>query len=421
MGLRIAFEILKCIRYGVKKVKILAVLLFSFSTCFAQSQATTQEVSQAKKILERLTGTKWPGDSQTVLQMADLLHAGQKNQAADLATQQAEFLNVTVKQMALKMSTIDESVSVPLNDFAASFIGVVRDNRDARELLSGNFYYRPMSADGNAVSVKMLLDNTPFSDLENSRANIAASLERVEGQLVIVNDANGTAPNPDPAGVLTSRTFLQNHAVAGTNRRAVEYTFREFMCISIENWADTNAPDARIGRDIDRFPGGSHLKFQTSCKGCHSVMDGFRGAFARWDFGSNAVNTTLMGTGKGSTSADGNQVVRKMNKNNTVYPGGFVMTDDSWVNYATIGNNSVLFGWRGPTIGNGVKGLGEIVSNSKRFSQCMSKRVFESVCQRAVDTSSEQVMLADLGKSFEATGYNLRKLFQEVAIRPECL
>ncbi len=193
------------------------------------------------------------------------------------------------------------------------------------------------------------------------------------------------APNPDPAGVLTSRAFIQAHADAGTNRRLVEYLFRNFMCVPIQEWADSGASDLRIGRDIDRFPGGDHTVFQNTCKACHTVMDGFRGAFARWDFrNGNAINASLAGTGRAGADADGNMVSRKMNKNNNVYSGGYVTTDDSWVNNAIRASNVSLFGWRAPVAGptNGVQGLGRLIANSQRFSQCMAEKVFDVVCKK---------------------------------------
>ena len=74
------------------------------------------------------------------------------------------------------------------------------------------------------------------------------------------------------------------HAIAGTNRRLVEYSFREFTCMPIDKWADASGPDTYIGRDVDRFPGGVHQKFTTTCRACHSGMDSLRGAFARYTF-----------------------------------------------------------------------------------------------------------------------------------------
>lgn len=381
---------------------------------------------KARKIYERLTGTKLPIDSPLIAQMASLLNKGDLSGAAQIATQDPDFYNITVKLMALQLSTRDETIKTALNDFVASMIGVTRDMRDARELLTGNFYYRGTGDNIRSDLVAdLLISNNHYADLETNRVNLAANLVRVEGQM-LATSATATAANPDPAGVLTSRTFMGEHALAGTNRRLVEYTFREFMCVPLNEWADTGASDARIGRDIDRFPAGDHMKFQTSCKGCHTVMDGFRGAFAKWDFDGMGIKHSAVNARGGANNytiaTDAQGIINKMNKNGTVFPSGYVTTTDSFVNNATRPQNASFFEWRGAaTGGNGVKAFGTVVSNSRRFSQCMAKRIFKTVCRKDLDVSKDQALLVRWGDEFEASGYQLKKLFESVAVKPECL
>ncbi len=381
---------------------------------------------KARKIYERLTGTKLPVDSPLIAQMVDLLNKGDLVGASQIATADPNFYNITVKLMALEMSTRDETIKTPLNDMVAGFIGVTRDARDARELLTGNFYYM-----GSGTGVRsdlipdLLLSNNHYDDLDTKHINLAANLVRVEGQM-IASSATTSAPNPDPAGILTSRAFMGAHALMGTNRRLLEYTFREFMCVPLNEWADTGASDARIGRDIDRFPAGDHMKFLTSCKGCHTVMDGFRGAFAKWDFDGMGIKHSAVnargGGGKFTIASDTNGVVTKMNKNNTIFPSGYIMTDDSFVNNAIRPNNASMFEWRGNSAGgNGVKGFGTVVANSRRFSQCMAKRVFQAVCRKDIDPIENRDKLKQWGDEFEASGYQLKKLFESVATKTECL
>ncbi|MBK9321707.1 MAG: hypothetical protein IPM97_01920 [Bdellovibrionaceae bacterium] len=387
----------------------------------------TAAQSNAKKLYERITGTKLPADSPLISQMANLIQQGNSLGAAKLATQDPNFYNITVKLMALPLSTREESLKSPLTDFVAGFIGVTRDDRDARELLTGNFYYRGSGANVRSDIVADILNsNNHYDDLERTRADLSTNLVRVEGQ-VLSTSATTTVANPDPAGVLTSRGFMGAHALMGTNRRLVEYTFREFMCVPLNMWADTGASDLRIGRDIDRFPSGDHTKFLTSCKGCHTVQDGFRGAFAKWDFSgtgglkNSAVHTR--GDGGGFTiAADTRGVVNKMNKNNTVFPSGYVMIDSSFVNNAIRPANAALFGWRGNALsGTGVKDFGTVVSNSSRFSQCMAKRVFETVCRKILDETKSRDALIKWGTEFEASGYKLKSLFESMSVKPECL
>lgn len=383
--------------------------------------------TKARKIYERLTGTKLAIDSPVVGQMVSFLNKGDLAGAAQIATQDPDFYNITVKLMALQLSTRDETIKTPLNDFVASMIGVTRDLRDARELLKGNFYYRGSGANIRSDLVAdMLISNNHYADLETNRVNLAANLVRVEGQM-IATSATTSVASPDPAGVLTSRTFMGEHALMGTNRRLVEYTFREFMCVPLDQWADTGASDARIGRDIDRFPAGDHMKFQTSCKGCHTVMDGFRGAFAKWDFDGMGIKHSAVNARGGANNftiaADAAGVINKMNKNNTIFPSGYAVTNDSFVNNATRPQNASFFEWRGADSvgGAGVKAFGTVVSNSRRFSQCMAKRVFKTVCRKDLDVTKDQALLVRWGDEFEASGYQLKKLFESVAVKPECL
>lgn len=349
-----------------------------------------------------------------------------------LAVQQPQFLNVTVKNFGLQMSTREETIRLPLNDFTAAIIGVTRDETDARELLYGNFYYRgPDSVNGKTIPSNLysnfLISNSHYENLDDGRIDFGSVLTRVNGQKVVQSFRSDEAlevlvDNPDPAGVLTSRTWIEAHAVAGTNRRPVEYTFREFLCIPIEQWADATASDIRIGRDVDRFPGGEHVKFQTTCKACHTGMDGFRGAWARWDFRNNTMIMSLVnGSGANSTT----RVMNKMNQNSSVYPGGYVTRDESWVNNAVLGTNATTFGWRGldgrspASEGKGVNSFGRLVANSQRFSTCMSKRVFEAVCRKSLGPEDLGVFKA-MGTQFEGMNYNLKRLFQLAALHPRC-
>lgn len=383
--------------------------------------------AKARKLYERLTGTKLPVDSPLVAQMVDLMGKGDLLGAAKLATTDPNFYNITVKLMALELSTRDETIKIPFNDFAASIIGVTRDMTDARELLTGNFYYAGSGTGIRSnVVADMLISDNHYVDLETTRTNLAANLVRVEGQQ-IATSATTSVPNPDPAGVLTSRTFMGAHALMGTNRRLVEYTFREFMCVPLSEWADGGASDARIGRDIDRFPAGDHMKFLTSCKGCHTVMDGFRGAFAKWDFDGMGIKHSAVNT-RGAASnytiaTDAAGIVTKMNKNNTVFPSGYITTNDSYVNHATRTANAELFEWRGDAAagGNGVKGFGTAVANSRRFSQCMAKRVYKTVCRKDIDAVKDINLLKKWGDEFEASGYKLKTLFESISVKPECL
>lgn len=205
------------------------------------------------------------------------------------------------------------------------------------------------------------------------------------------------------------------HALDGTNRRLVQYTVKQFACFEMSEWADATASDIRVGRDVDRAPGGETSKFLTTCKSCHSVMDGFRGAFAKYDFDRNFVKYDF-DAGPGTNSVD-----RKMNQNGSVFAPGYVTTDNTWINNATSASNQQRFGWRGiASSGTGVKQFAAAIANSRAFSKCMVQRVYREVCRRPV-ANFEAGMIETMANTFESTGYNLKSLFEEIAIRPECI
>lgn len=418
----------------------------------------TSERQAARRLVERLTGVIVPIDHPLVVRAEQRIQQSDYAGAArvitgDLATNEPghpEFLNTMIKQFAVRMSNREETIRAPFNDFAASFIGITRDERNAQELLTEDFFYmaNPARATVRAdIFRDVLVSNNHYEDLEKYHWDLGKVLMRVpspeapaaypRGQQIALDPTGSFTPNPDPAGVLTSRAFLAAHATAGTNRRIVEYAFRQFMCMPMSEMADTSASPARIGRDVDRLPGGDQTKFETSCKGCHTVMDGFRGAFAKFDWANVTVNNTpfsfvrntqvsRIGASFGfpNGSVDRHGTVRKMNHNENVFPNGYEITDDSFVNNAVGTNNRAVFGWNGSNKygGAGVRQFGRMIADSDRFAHCMAKRVFESVCTPDAKPDSKITpLITTLGANFKANGYKFRRLFQDVSSHPVCI
>ena len=363
------------------------------------------------EIYKRLVGVTTPIDNPVLVQMEQQVAAGDLRAAARIATAEPGFYNLVVRDFAARMSTREETINEQFNDFTATFIGVTRDNLDARLLLSGKLSYKG-SIDApvrNDINSDILDSNNHYADLESDEYDYASVLTRENTQYIKTsnNDAN-YVNHPDAAGVLTSRAFMGAHALDGTNRRLVEYTMKQFACFEMAEWADATATDIRVGRDIDRFPGGEGSKYLTTCKACHSVMDGFRGAFAKYDFNQGFVNYRA-------------GVDNKMNQNNNTFSGGFATTDSSWINNARSPANVQRFGWRGAvTSGVGVRQFGTAVANSRAFSKCMVKKIYREVCRRPV-ANFEESMVDSVATSFESGGYNLRNLFEEIAVRRECI
>lgn len=390
----------------------------------------TPSLLRAQNIYQRLTGTNTPIVNPILEEMQKKLDANDPVGASALATSQAGFYNIVLRDFAAKMSNRDETILTPLNDFTATIIGAVRDDVSAKRLLTDNLIYvgdTTKAAVPSNVITDILRSNNHYEALGNGRFDLSQVL-KVSTQKLF----NGTkvVDNPTPAGLLTSRQWMAAHAIAGTNRRLVEFTFREFLCLPMERVADSTGPDNVVGPDIDRFPGGSHTKYTSTCRACHTILDGFRPAFAHFTFSNNFVKHSFLVpsiplTDDENTSMGMQQnppyIAKKLNHNETVFPGGRIVSGDSWVNNAIYGSNKTTFNWHTTTQGTGIKAFGELISNSKQFPLCMAHRVFKSVCKREPASTDEQMLNAAAQEFSTSRNYNLKFLFQKIVTTTECL
>lgn len=397
----------------------------------------TPELTKAQDIFQRLTGVKTPLYDPELTKMATLLKANDPLGAADIAASDARFLNITVRDFASRMSNRPESIDVPLNDFTATIIGAVRDNLNAQRLLWDDITYigdPTKVAIPSTLTADILRSNNHYEALDLQRANLANVL-KISTQKIF--DGTKAVNMPTPAGLLTSRAWMSSHAIAGTNRRPIEYSLREFLCTPLEKAADSTGPDNVVARDIDRFPGGSHTKFTVSCRACHTIMDGFRPAFGYFTFNSNytmhsftspaVTNQDDEDDGLGmfkSREPGATYVHNKLNHNETVFAGGRVTVDDNWVNNAVHGANLPYFNWTRMK-GKGISEFGRMIAESKQFPLCMANRVFSQVCKRA-PVQSDMPMLTSAADEFSdklavKRNYNLKFLFEKIVTSKECL
>jgi hypothetical protein len=299
-------------------------------------------------------------------------------------------------------------------------VGVVRDSdtTSAKALLTGNYFYKASAAAistnaiRNSERADLISSNNHYTDIQTKGLSLYATLVKQSPQRAIAGGA--VVDHPDGAGLLTTRGWAEAQGTAGTNRRFVEQTFRQFMCVTMQQWADASAPDERIGRDVTRTPGGDFNTFQTTCKACHGQMDGFRGAFAYVDFvtdGNNGMAQTISST-----------PVAKMNQKSTEYPNGYVTSDSQFVNFAKGKTNADQFGWSGSNYngGTGIAQFGQLIADSKGFSRCMVRRAFTAVCRRP-PVAGEEAQIRDLADQFEVDSYHMRHMFENVASQPNCV
>lgn len=371
-----------CLRLGA------AVALCSFAPIAVS--ATHEAEDKAAKLFERLTGVPLPKNDPRYKQMVDFIKGGRMTEAAKIATEDPAFVTVTARNMAAQMATRDESPVGELDDFQATVMGLAKDNGDIRNLLNGNFLYEGSFSGLPAYSVA---NNDHYIQLEQRDP-----YQLRKRQITSV---------PDVAGVLTSRSWAKSHYDAGTNRRAVEYTYKVFLCRAIDVWKDTGLDDFRVRRDVERTPGGDPAEYQRRCRTCHAGMDAQAGAFAKFDFQNNALVYYSSGTAP------------KYNINTDHYPEGYVTYDDSWLNLSTQHHNASI-GWRGKLNGKGLNQFANMIADSRGFSECMVRRMFKEVCRKDIQALDPDE-LSRLTSDLEDSGYKVRDAFMDVALSPRCL
>ncbi len=355
-------------------------ILAGMFTFAVESHAGPRE--QAYRIFNRLNG--YPPSQEKLAELEGLVNGGNIKDAALAAIDDANggFYNLTLKTYVARWTNRDKSPRVPMNDFTATIIGMVRDEVPMTEVLSGDIVYT-----GNvpAIPAYSLANNLHYEFLDTQGSKLHQVLQK-SAQSTLT-----TLPPDAIAGVMSTRGWADAYYNAGTNRRAVEATLEVFLCSSLESLNDTTRADFRVRKDVTRAPGGDSSLFRNRCAGCHSGMDAFGGAFAFYDWDET---TTAMTYSPG-------QVRAKMTRNSSEFPAGFQTTDDSWMNNWMEGQNSKL-GWKGAATGTGAKSYGEMLANTDAFAGCLAKRAFEVVCLHKPSPGAEE-------KAVEAIASNLKK------------
>lgn len=361
---------------------------------------TPSQLEFGKKLFQRLAGSPLMPTDARYSAYYQKISSGDLKGAAAVATADDGFYATTVRDVAAIMDNKDGSALVAMDDFQATFIGATRDDLDARTLLTGNYLYRaPASLSFPEPS---LSDNQHYLAIDQASSNLNKTLVQTTPQWP-------TAPAPmESAGLLTSRGWASTYYSAGTNRRAVAFSMQIFLCSPITTWRNASIDDYHVRRDVSRIPGGDPKVFQTTCRACHGPMDGFGGAFVHFDFDVPSATFNYLGP---------QTVASKYNQNANTYPDGWITTDDSWVNLVA---DNPQFGWRTQPSGNGITEFGNLLANSAQFGRCMATRGFKEICRRSA-SSAEQELIQELATHFESGGYDLKSLFQDVAISPPCL
>jgi len=365
----------------------------------ANALAANPNADQATRIYNRIAGVP-----PTAAQLAQMTGTDSVS-AALLATQDPAFYNNTVRNMAAPWTNRDQSVFVPLNDYTATVIGMVKDNVPFNTLLSADLVYIADSAAG--VPAYSPSNNAMYDALDANNVDLSAHL------VSSTQSALSGIPAAATAGVMTTRGAASAFFINGTNRAMFRFTVLNHLCNDLQLVMDITRPPDRIRQDVTRSPGGVSTLFLNNCIGCHSGMDPMAQAFAFYNF-NNIDPTTTDTTGQIVYTAG--QVQPKYHINNTNFPQGYNTMDDAWENRWRTGPNYVL-GWSAtlPGSGNGAKSLGQELEGSAAFASCQVTRVFKDVCLRAPNTPGDFTQVNSMISSFQSHNYSLRQVFAEGA------
>jgi hypothetical protein len=356
---------------------------------------------QAKRIHDRIAGV--PPDEATLQEMADLIANSQPLQAAQVATANHQFYNVTLKNFAVPWTNRDQTVFAPLNDYVATFIGMVRDNVPFNTALSADLTYTVQGV-------------SPAASPQNNDHYAAAERDAVDLFDALTETTQSSIqgiPSDATAGFITSRAASEAFFIDGTNRAMFRFTMLNHLCRDMEQVLDTSLPPDMIRQDVSRSPGGDSRIFLNNCIGCHSGMDPLSRAFAYYDFD----NGTAEAPGSMRLVFTPDVVNTKYYNNETNFPPGFRTPDDNWENRWRQGQNSLL-GWSSglPGAGKGAKTMGQELANSRAFAQCQVEKVFKAVCFRAPSNQADRNEVGRITDVFIGANYPLKRVFEETAV-----
>jgi hypothetical protein len=392
----------------IKVVLKTAACVGALALLSSGANAQPPTADQAVRMYNRIAGIP-----PTAAQLQQMLQAATPQAAAEIATNDPKFYNDTIRNMAAPWTNRDQSVFVPLNDYTATVIGMVRDNIAFNTVLSADILY---VGDGTSNEGAYSPDNNNmYINLDTDNVDLSVHLKKTTQSSLI------GIPAAAVAGVMTTRGAASAFFVNGTNRAMFRFTMINHLCNDLPTVMDTTRPPDRIRQDVTRSPGGVSTLFLTNCIGCHSGMDPMAQAFAYYNFSypASEIGATDFPTGQIVYTAG--QTQPKYHINNTNFPQGFNTPDDSWNNRWRTGPNANL-GWSAAGgSGQGAQSLGVELESSAAFASCQVTRVFKTVCYRAPATSSLQnpqgdnAQIQSMITSFQSNNYSLRQVFAEAA------
>jgi len=215
--------------------------------------ASAQTREQAKRIHDRLAGV--PPTEAVLQSMTNATQASHPTCAdngvtgaecaAYIAMENPSFYNVTLKNFAAPWTNREFSVFVPLNDYIATVIGLIRDDADFRTVLWEDVQY--VGEPGTVAALPAANNNNHYEQLETGNFSLKDVLVSTSQSSINGLDSNATA------GVITSRAAAEAFFVAGTNRAMFRFTMVNHFCRDMEELRDERLSPDRIRQEV-RLP-----------------------------------------------------------------------------------------------------------------------------------------------------------------------
>ena len=376
--------------------RLIRLLTFGLLSVGLVTIASAGPREQAKQIHDRLAGV--PPTEAVLSLMEDQVSGatGTPMDAALEAMKNPNFYNVTLKNFAAPWTNREQDVFVPLNDYIATVIGMIRDGEAFNMLFSADILY----IGPGSLPPYSNANNDHYEQMEIRGVDMLSGLQKVTQSTF-----NGL-PTGATAGIWTTRAAAEAFFIAGTNRAQFRFTMLNHMCNDMEQVHDVKRIPDRIRQDVSRSPGGDSRLFLNNCIGCHSGMDPMAGAFAYYNFDEvSGIEYTP------------NAVQPKYFNNDANFEYGYRTTDDSWANYWRNGQDQFL-GWDTflPGSGFGAASMGQELANSDAFASCQVKKVFRAVCLREPEDAADRFQVDNvMVPSFKA-GYQMKQTFAEAAV-----
>ena len=372
-------------------------------------------LEQAKRIHDRIAGV--PPEEAVLLAMKTAIeNDGNGIAAAEIAMQNDNFYRVTLKNWVAPWTNEAQTAFVPLNDYIATVMGLVKDEEDFRKVLYDDIIYvgngvNPGYTNNSNAHYEALESGTDSNGQPYVYKNVL--VQRVQSQVTGLPSTPGG--DHATAGVMTTRAGAKAFFVAGTNRAMFRFTLMNHLCRDLEQVHDvTRIPD-RIRQDVSRSPGGDARAFLNNCLGCHSGMDPLAQSFAYYNYVYTDEQEDQRDD-NGYLEYTPNQVQPKYHINETTFPYGYRTPNDRWDNYWREGINANL-GWDSslPGSGNGASSMGMELAHSEAFSVCQSEKVFKAVCLREPGDAADRAQVTLMNSQFQADTYNMKTLFASAA------